>query len=153
MERILNDEDDANDSMGLECRPRERKIGTINNHKLPVKDEFLLAMMKFRMGLSDIDLEERFNLSQSIVSGILITWINYLYIVLGSLKIWPTREIIFKNAPRDFNEKYRNNIIIIDATELIFKFQVPYKSKVKHTATTKVIPPLNALLVWILEVE
>ena len=40
MERILNDEDDANDSMGLECRPRERKIGTINNHKLPVKDEF-----------------------------------------------------------------------------------------------------------------
>ena len=78
MERILNDEDDANDRMGLDCRPRERKIGTINNHKLPVKDEFLLVMMKLRMGLSDIDLAERFNLSQSTVSGILITWINYL---------------------------------------------------------------------------
>lgn len=123
MERILNDEEDANDSMGLECRPRERKIGTINNHKLPVKDEFLLVMMKLRMGLSDIDLAERFNLSQSTVSGILITWINYLYIVLGSLKIWPTREIIFQNAPRDFNQKYRNNIIIIDAIEIYI--QVP----------------------------
>ena len=117
MERILNDENDTNDSMGLECRPRERKIGTINNHKLPVKDEILLVMMKLCMGLSDIDLGERFNLSQSTVSGILITWINYLYIVLGSLKIWPTCEISFKNAPRDVNEKYRNNIIIIDATE------------------------------------
>ena len=73
MERIINDKEDAIDTMGLECRPRERKIGTINNHKLPVKDEFLLMMMKLRMGLSDIDLAERFNLSQSTVSGILIT--------------------------------------------------------------------------------
>ena len=123
MERILNDEDDANDSMGLECKPRERKIRTINNHKLPVKDEFLLVMIKLRMGLLDIDLAERFNLSQSTVSGILITWINYLYIVLGSLKIWPTREIVFQNAPRVFNEKCRNNIIIIDATKI--NIQVP----------------------------
>ena len=50
MERILNEED-ANDSMGLDCRPRERKIGSINNHKFSVKDEFLLVMMKLHMGL------------------------------------------------------------------------------------------------------
>ena len=70
-----------------------------------------------------MDLAERFNLSQSTVSGILIIWINYLYIVLGSLKIWPTREIIFQNAPRDINQKYRNNVIIIYATEI--NIQVP----------------------------
>ena len=134
--------------MGLECRPRERKIGTINNHKLPVKDDFLLVMSKLRMGISDIDMAERFNLSQSTLSGILITWINYLYIALGSTKIWATREIIFQNAPRDFHQKHRNNIMIIGATEI--NIQVPsslQKSKVKHKPTIKVTTPLNALLV------
>ena len=40
MERILNDEEDGNDSMGLDCRPRERKIGAINNHKFLLKMNF-----------------------------------------------------------------------------------------------------------------
>ena len=96
MEWTLTDEEDANDTMGLECRPRKRKIGTISKHKLSAKDEFLLVNMKLLIGLSDIDVVECFNLSKSTVSGILITWINYLYIVLGFLKIWPTREIIFR---------------------------------------------------------
>ena len=121
MERTLSDGEDGNDSVGLECRCREMKIGMINNHKLSIKDECLLVMMKLRMGLSDIDLVEHFNFSNSTVSETLITWINYLYNSLGSLKIWPTCETIFQTAPRDFNQKYRSNIK--DATENII--QVP----------------------------
>ena len=37
----------------------------MNNDKLSVKDKFLLVVMKLRMGLSDIDLAECFNLLQS----------------------------------------------------------------------------------------
>ena len=103
-------------------------------HKLQVEDEFLMVLMKLRMGLSNIDLGERFNLSDSAVSNILLTWLNYIYEVLGSLKIWPHRD------------KYPNNTVIIDATEL--KIQVPsalqkhsesYSSYKSHTTSKSLI--------------
>ena len=92
-------------------------------HKLPVMDEYLLVLMKLRMGLSVVDLGERFNIAESTVNNIFLTWINYLYVTLGSIKIWPHRDIILQNAPAEFLEKYPNNIVIIDATEL--KIEVP----------------------------
>ena len=79
--------------------------------------------MKLRMGLSNIDLSERFCTTESVVNNILLTWINYLYITLGSHKIRPHRYVILDNAPAEFLEKYTNNVVIIDATEL--KIQVP----------------------------
>jgi len=92
-------------------------------HNLPVEDEFLMLLMKLRMGLSNIDLGERFNVSDSTVNNILLSWINYVYEVLGSLKIWPHRDIILTHSPEEFLKKYPNTPVIIDATEL--KIQVP----------------------------
>lgn len=107
-----------------ECETYEtKKCLTRSVHKLSIEDEYLMTLMKLRMGLTNLDLSERFNVSESTVVSVLITWINYLYIVLGCLKVWPHRDIIFKNSPKEFIEEYPNNIIIIDATEL--KIQVP----------------------------
>ena len=47
-------------------------------HKLSVEDEYLLALMKLRMGLSTIDLAERFCVTESAEVNIFLTWINYL---------------------------------------------------------------------------
>ena len=85
-------------------------------HKLPVEDEFLLVLMKLRMGLSNIDLAERFCVAESTVNNVFLTWINYIFVTIGSLKIWPHRDVILKNSPEEFLKKYPNNIIIIDAT-------------------------------------
>lgn len=79
--------------------------------------------MKLRMGLDNIDLAERFRVSESTVTNIFLTWVNYIYIVIGSLKSWPHRDIILNNSPKDFLEKYPTNVIIVDATEL--QVQVP----------------------------
>ncbi|KAM7430037.1 hypothetical protein ABFA07_019195 [Porites harrisoni] len=113
-----NDPDDFNDDEQNDiCLTRPTA------HKLPVEDEYLLVLMKLRMGLSVVDLGERFNIAESTVNNIFLTWINYLYVTLGSIKIWPHRDIILQNAPAEFLEKYPNNIVIIDATEL--KIEVP----------------------------
>ena len=56
-------------------------------HKLSVEDEYLLVLMKLRMGLSVIDLGERFCVTDSTVNNTFLTWIKYLYVTLGSLKI------------------------------------------------------------------
>ena len=110
-----NDDDDEDQNGTTLTRPTA--------HKLSVEDKYLLVLMKLRMGLSVIDLAETFSVSESTVNNIFLTWINYLYVTLGSLKIWPHRDIILQNSPGEFLEKYPDNIIIIDATEL--KIQVP----------------------------
>ena len=101
----------------------DKSTTRLASHKFPLEDEYFLVLMQLRMGLSNIDLSERFCTTESVVNNILLTWINYLYITLGSLKIWPHRDVILDNAPAEFLEKYTNNVVIIDATEL--KIQVP----------------------------
>ena len=97
-----------------------------------MEDEYILVLMKLRMGLLTIDLAERFCVTESTVVNIFLTWINYLYVTLGSLKIWPHRDMIPHNSPVEFLENYPNNIVIIDATEL--KIQVPSALQ-KHSET------------------
>ena len=83
-------------------------------HKLSVEDEFLMLPMKLRMG-SNIDLGERFCVSKSTVNNINLTWVNFAYDVISSLKIWPHRDIIIKHSPEEFIKKYPNTIAIVDA--------------------------------------
>ena len=121
-----NNNDDEEDSQNSTTLTRPTA------HKLSVEDEYLLVLMKLRMGLSVIDLGERFCVTDSTVNNTFLTWINYLYVTLGSLKIWPHRDIILEHSPKEFLEKYPGNIVIIEATEL--KIQVPSALQ-KHSET------------------
>ena len=53
-------------------------------HKFPVEDKYLMLCMKLRMGLTNIDLSDRFCTSDGTVNNILLTRINYLFITLSS---------------------------------------------------------------------
>ena len=92
-------------------------------HDLSCEDEYFLVLMRLRTGASNLGIGERFNTSDGTVGRLILTWINYLYVTLGSLKIWPHQDVLLRNAPEEFKLKYPNNIVIIDATEL--KVQVP----------------------------
>ena len=61
-------------------------------HNLPVEEEYLLVLMKLRMGVSVVDLGDRFNIAENKVNNIFLTWINYMYVTLGSIKIWSHRD-------------------------------------------------------------
>jgi len=139
MERLFDtgkffDEDFSKEDSGskqLNSNEEFLSYKALKPHKLSVGDEFLMMLMRLRMGLTEIDLAERFNISESTVSLILVTWLNYMYIILGSLKIWPHRKIILDNCPKGFKEKYPNTLIIIDATELKSKFLAHFRCKAK----------------------
>ena len=121
-----------------EDEPEIRETKTRRSaHKLQVEDEFLMVLMKLRMGLSNIDLGERFNLSDSAVNNILLTWVNYIYEVLGNLKIWPHRDVILKNAPQEFIDKYPNN------TMLNLKFRSPMHCRSTVRGTVRATIPIN----------
>ena len=93
--------------------------------------------MKLRRGLTNLDLASRFRISCGTVSKTIITWINYLYIQLGLIKIWPDRKIILQNHPEDFHKDYPNTLIIL-------KIQCP-SSLVLQSATYSSYKSTNTL--------
>ena len=97
----------------------ESDSGTERIHILAIEDEFLLVLMKLRLGLTN----QRFRVSEATVSNIFITWLNFLYIRLGALKVWPRMRAILDNMPKKFKQEHPNNSVIIDCTEL--KIQCP----------------------------
>ena len=115
-----SDEDDILDMSDDES---DDAVPPSRTHKLSVEDEFLLAVMKVRIGLFNKDLAVRFGISLSTVSEIFMTWINWIYIKLGSLNIFPHRDIIMKDMTKEFKQQYPNVMLIIDCTEL--RIQMP----------------------------
>lgn len=116
---------------------------------LPVQEQFFLVMCRLRQGMRETHLAHLFDISQTTVSRYCITWINYMYLKLGSLNIWTSRENIRKTMPQDFKEKYPRTRCIIDCTEIFV--QVPESlvesatlwSNYKHHVTMKGLIGIN----------
>ncbi|XP_048738589.2 uncharacterized protein LOC125653256 isoform X2 [Ostrea edulis] len=106
------------------------KLNAIRNEALPLIDQFFMFLCRVRQGFPEQDLAVRFNISQSSVSRILITWANYLYTMLGSLPLWPPRCVVDSNMPKCFQETYPHVRVILDCTEI--KVQTP-SSKVLNS--------------------
>ena len=73
--------------------------------------------------MKEHDLARRFEISPSSVSRVFITWINYAYLRLGMLPIWPDHSIIKETMPASFKERYPKTTTIVDATEI--KVNIP----------------------------
>lgn len=125
-----DDHDDDNDDAHADAS---------RGHKLHIEDEFLLFMMRLRLGLRVTDLSFRFSISEGTVTSIITTWLNFLFVHLGN--------ILISNMPKDFQEKYSNNVAIIDCTEL--KIQVPSNllKRSQSYSTYKSANTLRVLLV------
>ena len=80
-----NDQDGCNDDEDQDKTTLTRPSA----HKLSVEDEYLLVLMKLRMGLSTLDFAERFCVTETTVVNIFLTWINYLYVTLEVSKYGP----------------------------------------------------------------
>jgi len=72
--------------------------------KMRLVDEYLMVFMRLRLGLLEQDLAQRFCVSVSTVSGVLIIWYNVLATHLKNLIVWPTREVIQANMPGSFKK-------------------------------------------------
>ena len=95
-------------SLSLRGRPRQMQL----------IDELFMTLMRLRRGFPERDLAVRFNISEQTVSGKIITWINYLYIVLGSIPVWFSRETIKSKMPRCFRSMFPTTRVVIDCTEI-----------------------------------
>ena len=80
-------------------------------------------MCRVRLGLFQRDLAHRFSISEATVSRIVVTWANFIYLRLGSIPIWPTKDQVVSSMPKSFKLKYPATRVIIDCTEI--KCEIP----------------------------
>ena len=105
----LSEKDTAGSAKAVkQGRPRSLK---------PV-DEFFLSLCRLRQGFAELHLAHLFNVSQPTVGRVFISWINYMYLKLGHINIWPSRELVDETMPLDFKAKYPSTRVIIDCTEV-----------------------------------
>ena len=86
---------------------------------LPLPSQHEQTIVCLRLGLFEQDLAHRFGVSQSTVSRITCTWINFLYLKLKELPLWPLKELVKSNMPKPLKSNYPSTRIILDATEII----------------------------------
>lgn len=87
--------------------------------KLPFFYEFILCMLRLKLGLNVTVLGCLFSMSQTSVTRIFNTWISLMHQVLvPALIVWPTREQIRMAMPNVVKEKFKNLTCIIDCFEL-----------------------------------
>ena len=89
--------------------------------KLPPLKEFFLTIVRLRLGLLEQDIAYRFGISQSTVSRIFTTWINFMYLQFKRIPLWPPQGYIRSHMPQVFRERYPTTWVIIDATEVFIQ--------------------------------
>lgn len=127
---------------------RGRKIspGSGRRAKLSLEDQFLLTMMRLRLGRFEQELAYQFGISKASVSRIFILWINFLYLRLGMIPIWPRWEAVQKCMPDVFKTFYPKTFVIIDATELRVQTPSELSAQSQHYSDYKSHTTLKGLV-------
>ena len=84
-------------------------------------DEFYLTVVGLRLGLLEQDIGYCFGVSQSTVSRIFPSWINFMYLQFQHIPLWPPRDIVKAYMPKVFKQQYPTIRVIIDATEIFIQ--------------------------------
>lgn len=110
--------------------------------KLSSVDEFLLVLMRIRLGLLNKDLASRFGISTCLCSQVFQTWLDPMSKVIGRLVFWPNKEQVVATKP-DRYVHLPDLVSIIDCSEIFIEtpknlqLQFSTWSDYKHHNTLK----------------
>lgn len=89
---------------------------------MPQRDQLLLTLMKFRLGLVYRDLARRFETSVSTVGNIFRATLGALTKMLRNVVVWLSTDTIQRNVPNSFRESgYGGTTCILDCTEVFLQ--------------------------------
>ena len=103
------------------CGKEARFLG--RQRSLTSLNEFFLTLCRLCLGMKEQDLAYRFGISQSTVSRIVTTWVNFMFYKFREVLIWPSRQVVDYFMPDNFRSMYPQTRCIVDATE--FYIEMP----------------------------
>ena len=86
---------------------------------LSPRDQLFLTLCRLRQGFPEDHLAHLFKVSQATVSRYCLSMINYMYLRLGGVNMWPSRAQVDKRMPLSFQDKFPKCRCIIDCTEIM----------------------------------
>ncbi|CAC5413894.1 unnamed protein product [Mytilus coruscus] len=87
------------------------------SERLSVENQFFLTLVKLRQHKTNFELSRLFNISETAVINIWITWINFMFHQWKEINIWPERDLVRFFSPYNFRRQFPTTRIIIDGTE------------------------------------
>ena len=84
---------------------------------LPVKDQFLLTLMKLRQYTSNYELSRMFKICESDIYNVFVTWVRFMSLQWREIDIWPCQELVRLYSPTDFQTKFPTTRAVLDGTE------------------------------------
>ncbi|XP_051231717.1 uncharacterized protein LOC127349814 [Dicentrarchus labrax] len=106
-------------------------------------DEMFMFLNFLSLGSKRCDLADRYGVQQSAVGRIITTWSNFLYAVLGSVRIWIPAEKIREHLPAEF-EDYADTRVVLHCTAL--RCRVPSSLLLQGEAAHRSYCTLRGLL-------
>lgn len=98
--------------------PATTSLKGLENIPLLPEDQLFLTLLKLRQGKDNKELGIFFGIKEQLVSRIFTVWINFMYLQLQELEVWPTRSVIDMYMPSDFGKSFPTTRVILDATEI-----------------------------------
>ncbi|XP_062587752.1 uncharacterized protein LOC134249411 [Saccostrea cucullata] len=89
--------------------------------KLTRFHEFLLTLLRLRLSVPSFLIGDLFGVSETRVSQIVCTWINYMFQVFKPQLKWPSLQSIRKHMPRSFKQTFPRTRVVIDCTEIFIQ--------------------------------
>lgn len=108
--------------------------------------EFVLVLIRLRLGLFAKDLAHSFKISETTVSKITKTWIKFLRFEFGLLITLPERKIIKYYSPLAFKQLYPDVVIVVDCTEVEMERPSALNNQSACYSSYKSKPTMKALL-------
>ncbi|XP_014675885.1 PREDICTED: uncharacterized protein LOC106815875 [Priapulus caudatus] len=84
---------------------------------LSVPDQFFLTLIKLRQHKIKFELSRMFCVSESTVTNIFVTWVNFMNVQWREIDLFPSRDLVKYFAPSDFKQKFPTTRIFIDGVE------------------------------------
>ena len=82
-----------------------------------MENQLFLTLIKIRQHKTNFELSRLFNISETAVVNIWVTWVNCMAKQWREVNMFPDRDIVRFFSPRDFKAKFPSTRIIIDGTE------------------------------------
>ena len=125
-------------------QPKHSQVG--RPRSLTTFQEFIMVLMRLKLGLFERDLAHRFKVSESSVSVIVRTWLRFLRSEFEPLIKLPPRDVIRFHSSKSFKTLFTNVVVIVDCTEVEMEKPSALNSNSACYSSYKSRPTMKSLL-------